>query len=168
MINLIARLEARMTAAETNWAPVTLHAPISGMVNLVYRRQHEYVIEGEPLITINSPRSERIVAYLHQPYTVEPEVGLTAEILTRNRKRQRFASRIAEVGAQVETITNSLAYIRTGALVDEGLPIVLEVPPNVHIRPGEIVDVVLKPIFSGAQEPDGGERAAIEPNRTAK
>jgi multidrug resistance efflux pump len=168
MINLIARLEARMTAVETNWAPRTLHAPISGMVNMVYRRQNEYVVEGEPLITINSPRSERVVAYLHQPYLVEPEVGLAAEILTRNRKRQRFTSRIAEVGAQVETITNSLAFIRTGALVDEGLPIVLEVPPNVHIRPGEIVDVVLKPISSAARESDGSERASIQPNKVLK
>jgi hypothetical protein len=99
---------------------------------------------------------------------VEPEVGLTAEILTRNRKRQRFTSRIAEVGAQVEAITNSLAFIRTGALVDEGLPIVLEVPPNVHIRPGEVVDVVLKPISSSSQESGGSERAAIQPTKVLK
>jgi multidrug resistance efflux pump len=168
MINLIARLEARMTAVETNWVPLTLYAPISGMVNMVYRRQNEYVLEGEPLITINSSRSERIVAYLHQPYTVEPEVGLAAEILTRNRKRQRFSSKISEIGAQVEIITNSLAFIRTGAIVDEGLPVVLEVPSNVHIRPGEIVDVVLKPISAATRQPGGSERAAIEPNKVAK
>jgi multidrug resistance efflux pump len=168
MVNLITRLETRMTAAETNWAPITLYAPMSGMVNVVYRRPNEYVIEGEPLITINSARSERVIAYLHQPYAVEPEVGLAADILTRTRKRKRFPSRIAEIGAQVEPITNSLAFIRQGAIMDEGLPVVLEVPPNVHIRPGEIVDVVLKPITSAGDEARVSDRAAIQPNKVVK
>jgi hypothetical protein len=168
MINLVARLEARLATVETNWAPVTLFAPISGMVNAIYRRQNEYVIEGEPLITINSPRSERIVAYLHQPYPVEPEVGLVAEVLTRNRKRQRFISKISEIGAQIEIITNSLAFIRTGALVDEGLPIVLHVPPNVHVRPGEIVDVILKPISIATQAASPHDTAGSPPTAALK
>ncbi|MCI0748254.1 MAG: hypothetical protein L0Y58_22855 [Verrucomicrobia subdivision 3 bacterium] len=161
MLAMIAQLEARMSAVETNWAPVTLVAPISGMVSVVYRRPNEYVVEGEPLIIINSSRSERIVAYLRQPYPIEPEMGATAEILTRTRKRQRFASRISEVGAQVEVITNSLAFIRQGAIVDEGLPVAFTVPPNVHIRPGEVVDVILKPIRIGKGDASLADTAAI-------
>jgi multidrug resistance efflux pump len=142
---MIARLEKRLTSVETNWAPMILYAPMSGMVQSVYRRAAEYVVEGEPLVTINSPRSERVIAYLRQPYPVEPEIGMEVEIVTRNRKRQRFMSRISEIGAQLEMITNSLAFIRQGAVIDEGLPVVFPVPADAHIRPGEIVDVVLRP-----------------------
>lgn len=146
MIDMIARLESRLTAVETNWSPMTLVAPISGMVQIVYRRSSEYVVEGEPLITINSARSDRVIAYLRQPYPLDPELGMEAEIMTRSRKRQTFISRISEIGAQIEIITNSLAFVRQGFMVDEGLPIVFNVPADAHIRPGEIVDVVLRPI----------------------
>ena len=71
---------------------------------------------------------------------------MEAEILTRTRKRQRFMSKVSEVGAQIETITKSLAFIKQGSMVDEGLPVVFPVPMDAHIRPGEIVDVVLRPI----------------------
>ena len=146
VIEMIGRLETRLAAVETNWAPMILYAPISGMVQAIYRCSAEYVVEGEPLITINSSRSERVVAYLRQPYPIDPEIGMEAEIVTRSRKRQRFTSRISEIGAHLETITNSLAFIRQGAMVDEGLPVVFPVPMEAHIRPGEIVDVILKPV----------------------
>jgi multidrug resistance efflux pump len=158
LAEMIDRLERRITMVETNWAPLTLVAPISGMVAMVYRRASEYVVEGEPLITINSARSDRIVAYLRQPYPLDPELGMEAEIMTRNRKRQRFVSKISEIGAQVEMITNSLAFIRQGSMVDEGLPVVFRLPPEASIRPGEIVDVVLKPI-SLAWKPEERDRA---------
>ena len=145
-IELISRLEGRLAAVETNWAPITLTAPISGMVQGIYRHSAEYVVEGEPLMTINSGRSDRVIAYLRQPYPLDPEVGMEAEILTRTRKRQRFISKVSEIGAQIETITNSLAFIKQGSMVDEGLPVVFPVPMDANIRPGEIVDVILKPI----------------------
>jgi multidrug resistance efflux pump len=145
-IELIARLESRLAAAETNWSPITLVAPISGMVQVIYRHSAEYVVEGEPLMSISSARSDRVVAYLRQPYPLDPEIGMEAEILTRTRKPRRFTSKISEIGAQIETITNSLAFIKQGSMVDEGLPVVLLVPMDAHIRPGEIVDVILKPI----------------------
>jgi multidrug resistance efflux pump len=152
-VELLARLENRLAAAETNWLPITLTAPRSGMVQAVFRHAGEYIVEGEPLVIINSPRADRVIAYLRQPYPLDPEIGMEAEILTRTRKRQAFKSRISEVGAQIETITNALAYVKQGSMVDEGLPVVLPVPPDVHIRPGEIVDVILLPI-GGAPKPD--------------
>ena len=145
-IELIARLENRLAAAETNWLPITLTAPISGMVQVMYRHSAEYVVEGEPLMVINSGRSDRVIAYLRQPYPLDPEVGMEAEILTRSRKPQRFMSKISEIGAQIEIITNSLAFIKQGSMVDEGLPVVFPVPVSAHIRPGEVVDVVLRPL----------------------
>jgi multidrug resistance efflux pump len=146
LVDMVAQLESRLNSVRTNWGPMILYAPMSCMVQAVYRRSAEYVVEGEPLFTINSPRSERVIAYLRQPYPVDPEIGMEAEIITRSRKRQRFMSKISEVGAQVEMITNSLAFIRQGAMVDEGLPVVFPVPSDAQIRPGEIVDVVFKPL----------------------
>jgi multidrug resistance efflux pump len=159
MLELVDRLEGRLLALHTNWAPFTLTAPISGMVCAVSRQAGEFVAEGELLITINAARSDRIVAYLRQPYPIEPELGRGVEVATRTRYRQKFVSEIIQIGAQVESITNALAYLRQGALVDVGLPIVVGVPAEVTIRPGELVDIAFLPAASKREPETTGLRS---------
>ena len=83
----------------------------------------------------------------------------TVDVQMQNNLRQRFTTTIAQVGAQLEAITNALAFKQTGALVDMGLPIVLAVPANVHLRPGEIVNVALhsKVGIFGRDQPNASE-----------
>lgn len=156
-LEMVARLEERLTNAHAEWEPVTLLAPISGMVHTVYRQAGESVVEGEPLVTIHSPQADRIVAYLRQPYRFTPQAGIPVEVVTRNPPRQRFETHVAQVGVQLEAITNALAILPTGKLVDTGLQMVLPVPANLNIRPGEIVDLhiggsSLTDMFNGAVE----------------
>jgi multidrug resistance efflux pump len=141
--SIIPRLEEQMAAVQTNWNPITLTAPITGEVNF-FRQAREYVRAGDLLLTINSDRADRIVAYLKPPLSFEPEVGMKMEVVTRSRKPLRFLTEIAQIGARVEVITNSIAFVQPGALVDSGLPLILPVPPDVQIRPGEVVDVEWK------------------------
>jgi multidrug resistance efflux pump len=140
----IERLERGLAVVETNWSPITLIAPISGRVHMISRRESEFVVEGEPLMLIASPRADRIVAYMRQPFTFEPQAGMEVDVLLQNRERQKFTSTITQVGAQLEAITNALAFVQQGALVDMGLPIIIAVPSNVQLRPGETVSVVLR------------------------
>jgi multidrug resistance efflux pump len=137
---MLPQLEEQMNAVGTNWNPVTLSAPISGEVSLI-RQAHEFVRLGEPLLTISSERSDKIVAYLKQPIPFEPQVGMQVEVVTRTRKPLRFVTEVAQIGARVEVITNAIAYLPAGAIVDSGLPVILSVPPDIQVRPGEIVDV---------------------------
>lgn len=140
---LLASMSALHASAATNWGLLPLTAPITGMVGMIHRQPGEYVQDGEPLVTINALKADHIVAYLRQPYRLDPEVGMKAKVATRTQKRQLFWTEIQEIGAQVEIITNSLACVRQGFLVDVGLPIILGVPGDAHIRPGEAVDVWL-------------------------
>jgi multidrug resistance efflux pump len=139
----LAHLTALQEAVATNLGPVTLVAPIDGVVSQIHRQPLEQIVEGEPLVTIQSPWSEYVVAYLRQPYPFDPVVGQRVLVTTRERRRREFASAISRVGAQVELITNVLAYVRQGALVDAGLPVVIPLPDGVLLRPGEIVDLRL-------------------------
>ena len=157
--SVIAQLDKRMALVQTNWNPVTLVAPIGGQVQMLARRESEFVTAGEPLVLIASPRSERIVAYMRQPLSFEPQAGMAVDVQTQNRLRQRFTTTIAQVGAQLEAITNGLAFKQTGMLVDMGLPIILAIPGNVELRPGEIVNVALhsKTSIFGRNQPNGAE-----------
>jgi multidrug resistance efflux pump len=140
---LAAQLEQFQRAAATNLGQITLVAPIAGRVGPPLRQAGETVVSGEPLLPVNALWADRIVGYLRQPYVVDPEPGMPVVVTTRNRKRLEFPSRIVQVGAQVESITNALAYVRQGFLFDSGLPLVVEIPPESRIRPGELVDVLI-------------------------
>jgi hypothetical protein len=142
MAELLAIAESRLTDAYSNAGPFILKAPISGMVHGVNRQVGEYVTEGESLMTIVSDKADRIVAYLRQPYGVEPQPGQAVEVSTRSYERKRFQTQVSQVGVQFEMITNALAYMRPGSVVDSGLPVVVRVPPEMGIRPGEVVDLV--------------------------
>ena len=138
---LLPQLEAQIETMRTNWGPVILSAPIAGEVQF-QRRPGEFVRAGEPILTINSPRADRIVAYVKQPIMHEPQVGAQVEVVTRSNNPKRFMTEISQVGARVEVITNAVAFLQAGAVVDTGLPFILPIPADVHIRPGEIVEVL--------------------------
>lgn len=139
----LARMEQVQQAAAKNLEPQTLVAPISGMVSPPLRQAGEFVAAGEPLLTVSSVRSENVVAYLRQPYRFDPQVGMTAQVTTRTGQRQAFMSQITQIGAQVEVLTNALALMRPGQLVDVALPVIVPIPAGVNIRPGEIVDILI-------------------------
>jgi multidrug resistance efflux pump len=145
--------EIQQSLLQTNLAPFTLVAPIDGMVTFVVRQANEYVVEGEALIGISPLWSERAVGYMRQPYPVDPQVGMPVQITTRSRQRQTFSSRISQVGGPLEYITNALAKIPINALVDVGLPVVVDLPSQAMVRPGEIVDVILLPAVAQSSRP---------------
>ena len=138
---VLARLENEQALAGTNWAPITLYAPVDGMVQTISRHQQEFVLDGEPLMIVSADRADHIVGYVRQPYSFQPEIGMNVSVVTRELKRQKFFSQITQVGAQVEVITNALAFVRQGVLVDAGLPVVIHIPPGIKVRPGEQVDI---------------------------
>lgn len=140
----LARLNLLRARVATNWAPITLRAPISGMVSAVAHQPGENALEGEPIVAINALVSDRVVCYLRQPYTIDLHVGMEVVMTTRERKARQIPGSVAYVGAQLELITNALAYIKPGALVDVGLPVAIQFPPDVELRPGEILDLTFK------------------------
>lgn len=96
------------------------------------------------MVSIQGHRAERIIGYMRQPIGFDPKAGMSVQVLRRTISRERFPSVIHHVGSHFETITNALALVRDGALVDVGLPVVIELPPDQPIRPGEIVDVLVQ------------------------
>lgn len=140
----LAMQKERLALSEAELRPVSLVAPMSGTVMLLHRQNGQHVTEGEPILTIQSSRVARIVAYLRQPIQVEPEVGMQVEIASRSWTKQRALSEILFVGPQIEPL--GPAFLRPSRQVHQsGLPVVIAVPRDLKLRPGELVDVVLQP-----------------------
>ncbi len=136
--------EQKLADASADTKPVTLIAPIDGMVSMVFHQAGENVAAGYPILTITAVEPQHIISYLRQPIPFEPKAGMKMEVRTRTMRIQSGMARIESVGSQFEMVTNSLAIMRPDKSVDLGLPVEISLPPGVKLRPGEIVDLTLR------------------------
>jgi multidrug resistance efflux pump len=130
---------------------LVLRAPTNGVVCNVWHRPGEVVRAGDVILTVQVPRSERIVCYLRQPLPVEPEVGMQVQVRTRSMVKRVGWGKILNVGPQMEPI--SAALLRPGMNIEIGLPIAISVPPELNLRPGELVDLAILPKTEAASPP---------------
>lgn len=135
--------EEKLKLTEAQLSPIPIVAPIEGSVDFVLKHSGENVAAGEQILSIVPEHPRQIVAYLHQPPTIDPVKGMTVEIMTRSATRTRATSRISSVGAQWEPVSRSL--LRPGTTFEVGLPILVSIPPDLKIRPGELVDLTIRP-----------------------
>src|SRR5215475_9939323 len=141
----IAVQESKLRLTEAELSPIPLIANADGMVNVIFHRTGEAIVAGEPIITIAAYNPVRIVGYIRAPVMSEPAVGTRVEVRSRGPGRDVGIASIVEVGTQLETIAPALAPPVKFTAVDLGLPISVSLPPNLKIRPGEIVDITLLP-----------------------
>jgi HlyD family secretion protein len=137
--------EARLRLAEAELAPIALRAPIDGLVSILHHRAGETVAAGEPIVTITAPGSDHIVAYLRRPFIVEPTVGATVEVRPRWLGRSAGPATIVRVGNRLEPVLHSLRLPGQSDASDVGLPVIVSVPYDLRLIPGEIVDVTFTP-----------------------
>ncbi len=133
----------RLTEAQLN--PLPLVAPVDGVIGAIFRRTGETVLAGDPIVTISRAHSDRIVGYLRPPVPKEVKVGSPVRVTTRAFTRELGMGQVLRVGAQMEAITNGV-FRRPGINVTEiGLPILVSLPANLKVMPGEVVDLTLAP-----------------------
>ncbi len=139
-----SKLESKLRLTEAELSPVTLRAPMDGMVSVINHRSGEAIIAGEAVVTLTALSSNRIIGYLRQPITVEPVVGMPVEVRARSLKRGIARGEILQVGTQLELVDPVLlppSSFRTPIL---GLPLLIRLPPELKLVPGEIVDLAIK------------------------
>lgn len=135
---------AKLRLTEDELSPITLKAPMDGVVSSILLRSGEAVAAGQPIITIASETPVRIVGYLRSPIFNEPRVNEAVEVRTRGAQRQVGIGQIRQIGAQMETLPATMAGASKLLGSDVGLPIDVSLPANLVIRPGELVDLTFR------------------------
>jgi multidrug resistance efflux pump len=139
----LAVAEENLKLAESKLQPITLTAPISGRVSKLDKMAGSTVVEGLPIVTIASTTPDRIIGYLSQPLRIEPKVGMKAEVRSRGLVRNVGEAQVTDIGPRIELFDAPLRVRGMGAAQERGLPIMISIPPNMSIRPGELVDIRL-------------------------
>src|SRR5581483_8921268 len=139
----IAVQESKLHLTEAELSPITLTAPIDGIVNTIFHREGESVTAGQPIVAVATLNPVRIVGYLRPPISDEPEPGMLVEIRTRGLPRLAGQANVVEGGTQLEAVPATLLGPMKLANAELGLPVEISLPKDVRIRAGELVDIVL-------------------------
>jgi multidrug resistance efflux pump len=138
-----AAIEAHEQQILLQSRPILLTSPMDGMISLIYRRPGEKVMPGEPIVTISSLNGGRIIGYIRQPVSFEPQPGMAVEVRSRSGKKNAAIGRITHVGSQMEVINPTL--LPNMNRLENGLPIAVTLPPELKLFPGENVSIALRP-----------------------
>ena len=118
--------------------PTTLasNAPVQPIATI----PGQQVRAGTVLFTIAAEEPEYIVSYVRPTQRLQPEVGMTVAVRPRNGKANQVAHAMVDrVGPQVELIPSH--QVRDQRVMEWGLPVRIQVPHVLQLRPGELVDL---------------------------
>lgn len=141
--------DAKLKLTEAELSPVTLKAPMDGIVSAIYHRAGEAVMAGQPVVAIATLDPVRIVGYVRAPIQTELTNGMKVEIRTRGLRREVATTTIREVGTQLEALPPAMLGPMKLVSNDLGLPVDIYLPPTLKLRAGELVDIVVKPEKKG-------------------
>ncbi len=144
LVAAIAVQEAKLRQTEAELSPIVLRAPMEGTVTMIYCRAGEAVTAGQPIASIATLNPVRIVGYMRPPIIQEPTTGMKVLVRTRGPRRETGWATIMDVGSQLEAIPAVVMGPMKLAAPELGLPVDISLPPNLKIRAGELVDVVVK------------------------
>ncbi len=139
-----AAIAAKAAELEVMLRPVSLKAPINGMVSMILHLPGERIVKGTPIVSISDPETRRIVAYIRQPVVEVPTTNDAVQITTRSQPRQVGRGPILRIGAQMEPINPALLSPDTKRM-EVGLPILVGVPDGMRLLPGEFVNLTILP-----------------------
>ena len=135
---------------ESQMMPVDLLAPFDGVVSVVHRWSGETIQAGEPILTVSQEKPSRVVSFIRQPIQVQTQPGMKVEVRARGGKREIGVGEVLRVGSQLEPISPSLLPRTSGmpaggnsggSTIENGLPVLVSLPANLTLYPGEVVDL---------------------------
>jgi len=128
-------LLARVQTA--NGSEVEIAAPISGQIVKLHGSKGRHVAAGDPLFTIAADRGRHITTYVRADQRLQPEPGMPVDVQLRSDPSQTFHASVERIGPQYEPIP--AAQLRDRKSEEWGLPVVISVPPEAILKPGEFV-----------------------------
>ncbi len=131
--------EARLKELNEQRKFLVLKSPLAGKVTSIFHRIGETVLSGTPILTVSSPDSSRVIAYVNEKSAAKITAGLNANIFSKREKKQVLNAKVIKVSSKIEEMPTRLR--RNPMIPEWGYSVLIgETPPHTFL-PGEILDV---------------------------
>jgi len=114
-----------------------LTSPITGQVVTLHRRPGDTVREGQLLVSIAGEQGRYITTYVRSDKRVQPEPGMPVDVRLKSDPSKTYRTAVERVGPQFEPIPP--AQLRDRKAEEWGLPVIISIPPEAALKPGELV-----------------------------
>ena len=121
-----------------------LAAPIAGKVTSLAHVPGEIILEGDRVLTITAESSSQLLAYLPDTDALALETGSEVTLQTRGLDRREAIATIIGIGPRLEA--KSEVPTPAGSVTapsDLRIPILITLPPDLQVRPGDFVNVLV-------------------------
>ncbi len=135
--------EARLQELKVQTRSLIVRSPIAGTVTQVFARPGQNIQRGQPIIEIAANAGGHIMGYLLETKNIRPAPGMSVSIRPRNDVRRKMESVVEHVGPHVVPLP--LHLLRDPNRQEWGLPVKIQMPPNLDARPGELMDLTFDP-----------------------
>ena len=135
----IGNQEAGILQLQQQIRGIEIQSPISGTVCAIYRLPGQAVRAGDPIMTIAAAQGQYILSYVREGQRIRPAVGMEVAVQVRAIPRDSGWARVDRVGPQVELVPPH--QLRDPKVPEWGLPVRITLPPELPLKPGELVDV---------------------------
>src|SRR5207302_5813717 len=120
------------------WSDVT--SPINGQIVKVQREVGHLVDSGQSIYTVVADRGSSVTTYLRSDQAIRPEPGMTVEVREQSAMRTKtWRAVVARVGVRYEPVPASQNRDRRSE--QWGRAVVLSLPADADLKPGEMVSV---------------------------
>lgn len=144
---------ARVEDDAGKWTDVT--APLAGQVVQIHRQPGQPVTAGQPVLTVASSRGRYVTAYVRGERGAAP--GAAVEVRAQSDANRSFRAVVERVGPQYQPVP--AAHLADRKAAEWGLPVLIPIPPDAVLRPGELVRVGWTSAPSTSNASNGGTTA---------
>lgn len=116
---------------------VDVISPIAGQIIKSHFQPGDTVSSGDRLFTIAADQGVSITTYVRSDQPMRPEPGMQVDVRERSDGARDMRAVIERVGPQYERIP--AAQLRDRKAEEWGLPVIIMLPQNTDLKPGELV-----------------------------
>jgi multidrug resistance efflux pump len=138
---VVVRIQPR--DADGAGEPVELRSPLAGVISAAPTVPGQFVRRGQVVAKVVSTMPNYIVCHLLKPAAQAPDVGAEVAVRARGGDSAWHASKVGAIGPAVEPATELQSV--EGLAPVRGLPVRVDLPDDMSLTPGSIVEVRFGP-----------------------
>ena len=135
----IEKQQAVVTQLELELEDLDIRSPIDGVITAIHKRASQFVLPGDPIVTVTGTDSEWIVFYIRDGMDVDPQINQPVRVRPRQKGAEFVDSVIAEIGPRHQAVP--IEMLSDPTVPEWAHPIFIRRPADLPLRPGERVDV---------------------------